>query len=45
MKKIQIRKIDLSCQVGGLRAYDLWRIFKECKDYTKKCLYMIFGVA
>ena len=45
MKKIQIRKIDLSCQDGGLRAYDLWKIFKECKAYTKKSLYMIFGVA
>lgn len=30
---------------SGLRAYELWRIFKVSKDYTKKGLYMVFGVS
>ena len=37
--------MDLVNRPGGLRAYDLWRIFKASKDFTKKCLYMIFGVS
>ncbi len=45
LKKISIRRIDLVNKPSGLRAYELWRIFKASKDYTKKGLYMIFGVA
>lgn len=35
--------MDLIRNPGGLRAYDLWRIFKASKDFSKKSLYMIFG--
>jgi hypothetical protein len=44
IKKIHIRRIDLISKPFGLRAYDLWKIFLNGKDYTKKCLYVIFGV-
>ena len=45
LKKVHIRRIDLVNKPSGLRAYDLWKIFLADRVYTKKSLYMIFGVA
>ena len=42
---INIRRIELLNCFSGLRAYQLWKLFKISKEYTKKTLYMIFGVA
>ena len=37
--------MDLINKPSGLRAYELWKIFISDRVYTKKSLYMIFGVA
>lgn len=30
---------------NGVLSYELWKIFKTENDYTKKYLYMIFGLS
>lgn len=46
LKKIAfIQRTDVVNQRAGVRAYDLWRLFKQQKDFSKKSLYLAFGVA
>lgn len=46
LKRIAIvKRVELLNEPSGLKAYQLWKIFKISKDFTKKTLYMVFGVA
>ena len=42
---VYIKRVDLLAESAGLKAYELWKIFKASKDYSKKSLYMIVGIA
>ena len=43
-KIVYIRRADISHKLAGARALELWKIFREGRDFSKKSLYLVFGV-